>query len=134
MAIKSDVKIIAKALQPTEYQIHKAFVQYVRKKYPVFADLLIHIPNEGKRSHKGVSAQKALGFRTGCLDIFFAKPKIMGYIGADRFGLWLEIKSENGKLSASQSAFIFSMTHVGYEARVAYSLEEAIKIFEDYIT
>jgi hypothetical protein len=68
------IKVIGRAKQPkaekstlnnnqaTEYQIHKAFVQYVRKAHPDLAKLLIHIPNEGNRSHKGVSAQKALGF------------------------------------------------------------------------
>ena len=34
---------------PTEDQIHRAFVEYVERKHPTLAQLLIHVPNEGKR-------------------------------------------------------------------------------------
>jgi hypothetical protein len=48
-------------------------------------------------------------------------------------GLWLELKSEKGRLSGSQIEFINDMTVQGYFAKVAFGIDEAIEIFEDYI-
>jgi len=153
--VKDGVKVIGRAkqeslakvdveLKPTEYQIHKAFVQYVRKAHPKYAHLLIHIPNEGKRSHKGVSAQKALGFKTGCLDIFFAKPKFNtewkeelnknGFIrSSHKHGLWLEFKAPGKKITMEQMSFFSSVVAEGYEAFLVDSIDEAIQRFEEYL-
>lgn len=116
---------------PSEYEIHKSFVDYVKKVHPNIFPLLIHIPNEGKRTSKGFKAQELLGYKPGCPDIFIAKPVCTPkcFYG----GLWIEFKRKDGKLSAKQDAFCQLMLETGYAVGVAYTIDSAIMILEDYI-
>lgn len=123
-------------IEPTEYQIHTAFVEYVRVKYPEKAEYLIHIPNEGKRSVVEGKRQKALGLCKGASDIFFPmfhmkhlEDETVAVFG----GLWIEIKTKQGKETKHQIAFRERMTAAHYKAVCVHSLEGAIAIFEQYI-
>ena len=118
-------------MNPTEGQIHQAFIEYVEVRYPEHADCLFHIPNEGKRSPAEGAKQKRLGLRKGVADLFFAWPT------NDRHdplhGLWIEIKTAGGRVSKEQEAFIIRMQRNGYAAHVVRSIDEAIDVFDDYM-
>lgn len=112
-----------------EKSIQKLTLSYVKdhpylKKY---FKLIIHFPNEGKRSIHYGKMLKSLGMRKGVVDLFIAVPK-RGYGGA-----WIELKSENGKLKPEQEAFLRDMKQQNFYTRVTWSLDEAIKIIEWYL-
>jgi hypothetical protein len=145
---RDGIKVVGRAKQPNENQIAKAFVDYVRTKYPKMAPLLIHIPNEGKRSPIEGARQKACGLRKGVFDYFFAMRgnrrlhkeimkgmQVVGhtYIDIVWLGLWLELKSEKGKPTKEQLDFQEDMYQQGYQAIIVNGLDEAIEAFEDYI-
>jgi hypothetical protein len=117
---------------PTEYQIQCAFVEYVEKKYPHYRQLLIHIPNEGKRSWREGKRQKKLGLTRGVPDLFFAMPVINGEM-QHYCGLWIEIKTGAGRIRTEQKVFIANMLARGYQAKIVRSVDEAIAVFEEYI-
>ena len=144
-------------LMPTESQIASCFVSYVDKAYPNLSEDLIHIPNEGKRSWAKGKQMKREGLRKGVSDYFFSRPKLtfafspsmsgsistgftksvsMGTMvpsGVVYFGLWLEIKTHKGKESPEQKAFGIRQTANGYQYSLCRSVDECIRVFEEYI-
>lgn len=116
-------------ITPTESQIQKTFIQYVRFKYPWLALRLVKIANEGKRSPREGKRLKDEGMLPGAFDLFIAYPK------GEYCGLWLEFKSEGGRVSKEQREFYRLMTSdpIYYDAYIVWSIDEAIKRFEDYI-
>lgn len=94
-------------------------------------DLLFHIPNGGSRSGREGVMLKAMGVKPGVLDLFLP---VMKFDGGDvRGGLWIEMKAKNGREGEDQLKWIYAMRNAGYEARVAWSWEEAIEIIKDYL-
>lgn len=94
--------------------------------HPYISPYIIHIPNEGKRSISFGRKLKKMGMRSGVYDLFIAMPK-HGY-----HGMWLELKSKKGKLSAKQIMFGKDMEKQNYLPCVAWSLEDAMNIIKLY--
>lgn len=88
---------------------------------------IIHIPNEGKRSYATASVLKAMGLRKGFPDLFI--PQAHGKY----HGMFLEMKSKNGKISPEQSEWLSRLSLSGYAVKVAYSSTEAINAINKYI-
>ena len=116
-----------------ESQIQKSFVQWSAY-FPCgtgkLADYLIAIPNGGGRSKIEASILKAEGVKAGVSDMFLAYP-------ANGFnGLWLEFKTQEklSKVSEKQQNWLDLMQSVGYKTGVPRSLEEAIKMVQDYLS
>ena len=109
---------------PSETSIQKAAIQWVRLQ--PFKDLVIHIPNEGKRSKRFGATLKAMGMQPGAWDILIMAGK-WGYIGA-----WIEFKSKDGKLTPEQVSFGETVRREGYFTAVVYSIDEAIKTIQWY--
>lgn len=127
------IKPVGYKLSPTEYEIHVSFVDYVNKRYPDFAVDLIHIPNEGKRTIAGGVRQKRLGLKAGVPDLFFARPA-KNPLGVTLYsGLWIEFKTEKGRVSKEQEVFILRASQHGYLAIVCRNIEHAINIFDYYV-
>lgn len=112
----------------SEEYIQKSLIDYVRTvpKHKNHAHLILHIANEGKRTSSYGKLLKTLGMRPGVADIFIAMPR-NGYHGA-----WIELKSAKGKLSASQMLFLNDMFEQGYFTATAYSIDDAMKIVDEY--
>lgn len=66
------------------------------------------------------------GMLRGVPDLFLPVPK-NGY-----FGLFIEMKSANGKPTADQLSFLNNVGSMGYMTKICYSADEAIKTIEDY--
>lgn len=91
--------------------------------------LLHHSPNEGllvQRAKDGAK-RKAMGVRAGFPDFIFLKP--------NRFYPYLaiELKTAKGKQSAHQQAYQKAIEKNGGRYCIAHSLEEFIKIINDYL-
>ncbi|CQI96085.1 VRR-NUC domain [Yersinia rohdei] len=89
-------------------------------------DYLIHIPNEGKRGPKAARDAKRLGLRKGVPDLFLALPR-GGYAG-----LWVEMKSEKGKVSVEQNQWIAKLCDGGYQVEICFCFDRAKVIIEHY--
>lgn len=112
-------------LKVSESQIQCAIVQYVALRG--YRDYLFHIPNGGYRNSKEGATLKRLGVTAGVSDLFLAYPNKHCH------GLWIEVKSKEGKLSKKQREWLLKMRGVGYQTAVCYSIDEAICIIDDYL-
>ncbi len=90
------------------------------KWHPLLKKIVIHIPNEGKRTPSYGRKLKLMGMRGGVWDVLIACAR-HGYIGA-----WVELKSRDGKLSKAQVEFGKDMQEQNYFCKVCYSVDEAI--------
>lgn len=88
---------------------------------PMFA-----IPNAGRRSMGAAIYMKAEGLRSGVPDLFFARPC------GQYCGMFIEMKTERGKISPEQKMWLEDLAESGYCARVARSISEAVRMIEDY--
>lgn len=116
-----------------ESPIQKSFVQwstYFSLGDKKVFDYLIAIPNGGRRSKIEASILKAEGVKAGVSDILIAYP-------ANGFhGLWLEFKTpeKSSKLSEKQQNWLDLMQSVGYKTGVPRSVDDAIKMVQDYLS
>lgn len=97
-------------------------------KYPMLTMLtMLHCSLNGvplTASQAGRAKQQ--GMLRGVPDLFLPVPK-NGY-----FGLFIEMKSANGKPTTDQLAFLNNVGSMGYMTKICYSADEAIKTIEDY--
>lgn len=114
----------------TEHHIQCAVIYQCRlleRQYPELKGL-IAIPNGGAR-HPAVAAKlKKEGVRKGVPDLFLPLP-----IPRGPAGLWLVMKSPDGKVSASQKDFMEYLQWAGYKTMVCYSHEEAVGAIVGYL-
>jgi hypothetical protein len=78
-----------------EIRLHTAAVRYLRTVCPDC--ITLHIANGGKRSKETARLMKALGVLPGVFDLLLICP--------DGRHMWLEAKSDNGRLSPEQQWF-----------------------------
>ena len=106
-----------------EHNIQVAVVQSCRlleRKYPELRCLMA-VPNGGARHIAVACKLKAEGVRAGVPDLFLPLP-IRGHCA----GMWIEMKSPDGKVSLNQKDFMEYLQWAGYKAIVCYSAQEAI--------
>lgn len=108
-----------------EESIHRTVIEWCRAQ-PVLRGLVLHFPNEGKRTKRFGGLLKDLGMRAGVSDLFIAMGR-RGFLGA-----WIELKSANGKVSSEQQTFIDDMRQQGYFTAVCWSIDETIKVISWY--
>ncbi|QKJ87424.1 VRR-NUC domain-containing protein [Paramixta manurensis] len=90
-------------------------------------DYLIHIPNEGKRGPKAARDAKRLGLRPGVPDLFLALPR------GKYAGLWIEMKSKDGKLSELQIKWISKLMTASYRVSISFGCISAKETIIEYI-
>ena len=88
---------------------------------------LLHIPNGGSRNPQEAARLKAQGVLPGVADLFLPVAR------RDFHGCWLEMKTEEGRVSPEQKAFLADMTAAGYFAQVVRGSEEAIRTLQWYL-
>jgi VRR-NUC domain len=91
-------------------------------------DWIFAIPNGGKRNPKEAARLKAQGVTPGVADVFCP---IIGK--NDEPGLWIEFKTETGRLSDDQTRFMLHVQNMGYAYRCCYTTEEAVSAVENYL-
>ena len=103
-----------------------AWASWWRSRLPEL-DRLYAIPNGGQRGKAQAGKLKAEGTRRGVLDL--ALPVARG----GYFGLYIEMKAKDGRLSPEQRAEIAALALDGYLGLVAYGMQEAVQIIEWYL-
>lgn len=133
-----------------ESYTQQAAVKWFRMQYPQYARLLIHIPNEGKRSTKLVRTRD--GYKTVCISGSRLKAEgmvkgvsdLVLFVPNGRYhGLCIETKTEsidgNGKKvrtyqSKEQRQWQEEVERQGYMYAVYRNVEEFVKIVNGYLT
>lgn len=103
----------------SEEAIQKTVIQWVRT-FPYLRRIVMHFPNEGKRSMYYGKLLKDMGMRVGVSDLFIA------LANHDFIGAWIELKSANGVVSLAQKEFLKDMGQQGYFTAICWSIDEAI--------
>lgn len=111
-----------------EHKIQCACVRWFRHEYPHLALSLFSIPNGGLRNKAVATAMKKEGLLAGVLDLCLAIP-IKG-CGA----LFIEMKTEQGKLSDLQKQWISHAKKFGYICVAARSLDDFIYAIVNYLS
>lgn len=94
---------------------------------PVLRDVSFAIPNAYKRSKVSGRLLKLEGMTAGVPDIFIAFP-------SDPFhGLFIEMKSEKGRLTEAQVVMLDRLAQQGYKCAVCYGWEEAKNVIITYL-
>lgn len=95
---------------------------------PMVGDYLLHIPNGGKRTRIEAAILQGLGVKAGVSDLFLALPR--GHYA----GLWIELKSDGGRLTGAQRQWLEQMAAAGYQAASLCGWENAATFIQRYLS
>lgn len=109
----------------TETQEQKQLIQWCRSD-PRF-QFLFHIPNESIGGQGWIVRNRQMGVKSGVPDLFYPVP-MHGY-----HGMFIEMKTEKGRLSKEQKQWIDVLTTFGYKCVVAHGWMEAREALEEYV-
>lgn len=106
-----------------ESKIQQAIIKYAKlRKLDVFS-----IPNGADVPAANRMRLKSEGLLPGVPDLFFP-------VASNVFhGLFMEVKSEKGRLSKEQKNVIKRLSLNGYKCVVVFSLDDAIKEIKEYL-
>lgn len=111
-----------------EDDLQEACVTWFGYQHKNIALLLHHSPNGGFRQYTEAARFKAMGTRPGFPDLVLHIPRGCYH------GLFLELKSEKGRLSDYQKEQLELLSANGYRCEVIRTKEEFIQIIEDYLS
>ena len=103
-----------------------AWARANERNYP-FLWMLHSSLNGLKRTKNAQGKAKAQGMLSGVPDLFLPVPR------KNFHGLYIEMKSEKGRVSVSQSRFLSVTNELGYQSIVCYSSEDAIEKIKEYL-
>lgn len=89
--------------------------------------LIFHVPNGGLRSKSEAKRFKACGVKSGVPDLFLPVARN----GSN--GLFIELKTEKGKVSKEQKFWIDELNKQGYTAVVCYGWTDAVGVLCAYL-
>ena len=113
----------------TEHEHQCLLFEWARlnqKKHPAL-ELLHAIPNGGKRHITVAKKLKKEGVKAGIPDIFLPLP------ANGLHGLYIELKTEKGKVSPLQNWWIEKLTKQGYQVNVCYGWVSAQVVIQEYL-
>ena len=90
--------------------------------------LLFHVPNGEKRAKVTAVRLQTQGVKPGVPDLSLPVAR-HGY-----HGLWIEMKTNGGRVSPAQRAWIDALRAQGYRVAVCYGWEAARDEIETYLT
>lgn len=119
-------ELLLNSMKNEEDQHQIALMDWVRLRKDI-EPFIFHIPNGGRRNKREAVKLKKMGVKAGVSDLFFAFPS------RNFHGLWIELKSKTGKVTASQKEWLEKMEKAGYAVAVCYGWESAKTVIEAYI-
>jgi len=112
---------------PSEHLEQVTLIAWYRRTYK--NELLVAIPNGGKRHIKTALAMKQEGVSKGFPDLFLPVPNSKFH------GLFIEMKRQKGgMLSKEQKEWIDYLNSAGYQAVVCKGFLEAKEVIECYLS
>lgn len=98
----------------------------VRKTFPELK-LMFHIPNERHCDAREGKRLKLMGVKSGVPDLFLPVPKRLYH------GLFIELKTTDGKPSDNQLWWQTELTKQGYLSAICYGWEKAVTLIIRYM-
>jgi hypothetical protein len=114
-------------LKNSEHQHAVAFCKYVKFTLPYIWEVMFHVPNGGHRHIKTAFDLKQEGVKAGVPDYFVPYPT------KSKHGLFIELKTETGRLSKVQQDYLDRLEKLGYECVTAYGWQQAVEFLENYL-
>ncbi len=102
------------------------WVSMLELKYPILK-WMVHVPNGGKRTKAQAGRLKAMGVKSGVVDVLLPR-KFNG-----RPGLAIELKSDKGRLTEKQAEWLQALSEDGYVTGVARTMEEFQSLVWTYL-
>ena len=120
---------VATLAGPSENTIQAQVIRWADLQARVYPELsrLFHVPNGGHR-HAAVAAKlKGQGVKPGVPDLCLPVPRF----GCP--GLWIEMKTSDGRVSTSQRDWIAYLKQAGYRVEVCRSFDQARTVLLEYL-
>lgn len=114
---------------PSEDTIQAQVIRWANLQAGVYPELarLFHVPNGGQR-HAAVAAKLVgQGVKAGVPDLCLPVPRF----GCP--GLWIEMKTADGRVSTNQKDWIAYLKDAGYRVEVCRSFDQARTVLLDYL-
>lgn len=111
-----------------EHRTQVACVRWFRLAHPTLAPLLFAIPNGGRRDAATGARLRDEGVVAGVADLFLAAANSACH------GLFIEMKTRTGRQQPSQRDFEQSVTAQGYQYSLCRSLDEFMRVVQEYLT
>lgn len=110
-----------------EQDLQIACVNWFRLQHPQYFRLLHHNTNEGRKTKAQAGIDKRMGLQPGMPDLtlFVARKNY--------HALHIELKTKTGRQSENQKEMERLMTEQGYLYLVVRSIEEFMKVCNDYL-
>lgn len=89
---------------------------------------MYHCPNGGSRNIAEAANLKRMGVKSGVPDL------CLPYPSNGHHGLYIEMKTDNGRSTAAQREYIDWLNEQGYKATVCHGASEAIDVIWKYLT
>lgn len=102
-------------------------MKWLALKYPDVFKVTMAIPNEGKTSWYGGQRMKMAGVKAGSPDLLVCAAR------KGKHGLFIEMKSKQGKLRPNQQAMHELLRAQDYYVVTCYGAEDFIEVVEDYL-
>lgn len=119
-------------MQYIEHRDQATVVRWWGLQFPHLEKLLVHIPNGQNIGARRGARLRSMGLRAGYPDLQLCMPKIDTQ-GALRPGLFVEMKTQRGRLSTEQKEVKELLESQGYLVEVCRSSEEAIEVIKSYV-
>lgn len=110
--------------------IQAQVISWAKRQVKVYPELtrLFHVPNGGQR-HAAVAAKlQGQGVKPGVPDLCLPVPRFGCH------GLWIEMKTQDGRVSAPQKDWIAFLRSAGYRVEVCRSFDEARDVLLSYLS
>ena len=117
----------SETMRHEEETLQIACVRWFVYQYPKLSPLLHHSPNGGYRNKREAARFKAMGTRAGFPDLFLSVPN------KSHHGLYIEMKSSDGRQSESQRIFQSYAQNFGYRYEICRSFEEFVAAVTGYL-
>jgi hypothetical protein len=109
-----------------ESQICISLYQWFCLQYPRHEPRYLRLEVGGQRTKVSQSILKAEGNKSGVSDVLIALPK------GKYAGLWLEVKTEKGKMTNNQKIFHVEM-YPDYQCKSGYGFDQCTRIITQYM-
>jgi VRR-NUC domain len=113
------------SLSPSESSMQETIMEWCSW-HPPLDEVVIHIANQRKCTKAYGGHLKKMGVKRGVSDLFVAM-QAHGYPG-----MFVELKSEKGKLTGYQAGFLLSMKQQGYYVACCNNIDDTIKLLRWY--
>lgn len=122
-------KAAARPAAPSEDTIQAQVITWANKQLKVYPELarLFHVPNGGQRHVLVAVNLKRQGVKAGVPDLCLPVPRFGCH------GLWIEMKTKDGSISATQKDWIGYLQGAGYRVEVCRSFDEARGVLTNYL-